>query len=51
MQVNDTLTLSFPARYDKAGILHHYIYPLDNSARRVIERQVFLALGIKERSA
>ena len=45
------MTLSFPARYDNAGSLHHFIYPLDNSARRVIERQVFLALGIRERSA
>lgn len=45
------MALSFPARKDSEGNQHFYIRPLDNSARRVIERQVFQALGIREKSA
>ena len=44
-------TLSFPSRLDKSGRKHFYIRPLDNAARRVIERQVLQALNIRERSA
>jgi hypothetical protein len=44
-------TLSFPARLDNVGRRHFYIRPLDDAARRVIERQVFQELGIREKSA
>ncbi len=45
------MILSFPARQDKDGQQHFYIRPLDDTARRVIERQVFQALDIRERSS
>jgi len=41
------LTLSFPARKDGAGLLHHYYKPLDRETQLEIERQVFLALGME----
>ncbi len=42
------LALSFPARRDDAGRRHFYVRPLDDKARRDIEHQVFLALGIED---
>ena len=39
------LTLSFPERRDSNGRRHPLIRPLDDHARRDIERQVFKALG------
>ena len=42
------LVLSFPARRDGAGRQHFYVRPLDDVARRDIERQVFQALGLEE---
>ena len=44
------LALSFPARRDGAGRQHFYVRPLDDQARRDIERQVFAALGFEEGS-
>jgi hypothetical protein len=41
------LTLSFPARRDGAGLIHHYYKPLDRETQVEIERQVFLALGME----
>ena len=41
-------TLSFPARFDQAGRLHHYLRPLDDETRHAIERQVFKALSFVE---
>ena len=45
------LTLSFPSRKDRYGIEHFVVRPLDDAARKVMERQIFQALGIKEKSA
>jgi len=45
------LTISFPHRHDKMGNQHFYIRPLDSTARKVIQRQVFQELGLRERSA
>ena len=42
------LALSFPARRDASGRQHAYVQPLDDRARREIERQVFMALGLEE---
>jgi len=41
--------LSFPARTDGAGRQHHYLRPLNDDTRRIIERQVFAALAITEK--
>ncbi len=38
------LTLSFPERCDSNGRRHPYIHPLNDQARRDIERKVFEAL-------
>jgi len=40
-------TLSFPARKDGAGLIHHFYKPLDRETQLEIERQVFLALGME----
>ena len=45
------MTLSFPARQDRAGNQHFYVQPLDTTTCREIETQVFQALGIREKSA
>jgi DNA-binding cell septation regulator SpoVG len=45
------ITLSFPCRRDREGNKRFFIRPLSDEARREIERQVFQALGIKEKSA
>ena len=37
--------LSFPARFDLAGRKHFVFSPLNDAARREIERQVFEQLG------
>lgn len=39
------LTLSYPARRDSAGRQHPYVRPLDDDARRELERQIFAKLG------
>ena len=44
------MTLSFPSNHDKTGNQHFYIRPLDDAARRVVERQIFQALGLRERT-
>ncbi len=41
--------LSFPARSDNTGRQHYYIKPLDNTARKIIERQIFKILALKEK--
>ena len=41
------LRLSFPARRDSRGILHHHIRPLDDFTRRDLERQVFELLALE----
>ena len=38
------LTLSYPARRDRAGNQHHVIRPLDDVARQHLERVIFKAL-------
>ncbi|MBK8980672.1 MAG: hypothetical protein IPM29_32620 [Planctomycetes bacterium] len=40
------LTLSFPARTDRAGRKHSYFRPADDAARVAIEAAIFEALGI-----
>ncbi len=42
------LRISFPCRRDAADREHFYIRPIDNRARRDIERQVFQALGMED---
>ncbi len=42
------LALSFPSRRDGRGQKHPLIRPLNDAARRDIERQVFQALGLEE---
>lgn len=37
--------LSFPARADRAGRRHAYIRPVDDDARRAIEREILGQLG------
>jgi hypothetical protein len=41
-------TLSFPARRDSRGQQHFYLKPIDDSARRDVERQIFAALGLED---
>ncbi len=41
------LTLSFPARKDRGGVLHPLLQPLDDASRAEIERQVFCQLGLE----
>jgi hypothetical protein len=40
--------LSFPARTDRAGRRHSYIRPVDDDARRAIEREILGQLGQRE---
>jgi len=42
------LALSYPARRDRSGRQHFYVRPLDDAARREIEREVFRRLGLRE---
>ena len=44
--VDDRLALSFPARIDRTGQKHFFLRPLDDSARRETEHQIFTALGL-----
>ena len=44
------LTLSFPARRDRQGHDHAYVRPLDDTARKAIETQVFDALDLRNSS-
>lgn len=37
--------LSFPARTDRAGHRHSYIRPIDDAARKQIEREILGQLG------
>lgn len=46
--VDGRLTLSFPIRRDRTGREQPYIRPLDRTARREIEHQIFRALGLLE---
>jgi hypothetical protein len=39
------LTLSFPARTDRAGRKHSYVRPVDDAARKAIEREILGQLG------
>ena len=39
-------TLSFPSKRDGAGNQRFYIRPLDDAARREVEQQILVALGI-----
>ena len=41
-------TLSFPARTDRAGRRHSYMRPVDDDARRAIEREILRQLGQRE---
>ena len=45
------LALTFPARRDACGRQHCYVRPLDDRARREIERHIFAALGLEEGTA
>ncbi|MBZ0150650.1 MAG: hypothetical protein K8J09_03890 [Planctomycetes bacterium] len=42
------LTLSFPARTDRAGRRHSYIRPVDDTVRQEIEREILWQLGERE---
>ena len=42
------LTLSFPERRDRQGRRHPYIRPVDDDARRAIEKAVFGAAAVAE---
>ena len=41
------LRLSYPARRDGHGHLHHHVRPLDDAARRDLEGQVFELLALE----
>ncbi|MFH2000103.1 MAG: hypothetical protein ABIK28_10495 [Planctomycetota bacterium] len=43
--------LSFPAKMDSFGNKHYYLRPLDETARRIIESQIFSALKCMGKSA
>ena len=45
---NGEYALSFPARRDSFGALHNYIRPIDDRARREIEKQVFSILDLTQ---
>jgi len=40
--------LSFPARTDRAGRRHAYVRPIDDAARRAIEREILAQLGQRD---
>lgn len=42
------LALSFPAKTDRAGRRHSYVQPVDNEARRAIEREILTQLAQRE---
>lgn len=41
-------TLSWPARTDRSGRRHSTVRPVDDEARKRIERQIFAELGQRE---
>ena len=41
------LTLSYPARKDSRGVIHHHLRPLNDAIRREIEFQVIQAIGLE----
>jgi hypothetical protein len=43
--------LSFPVRHDHAGAQHPIVRPTGRETRRLIEAEIFRALGIPERAA
>ena len=48
--VDGRLTLSFPARKDRRGVLHPIVQPLDEAIRRWIEVEILEQLGFTEGS-
>jgi len=48
-RLDGALTLAWPARTDRDGKRHPYLRPIDDDARRDLERQVFTALGLTGR--
>lgn len=42
------LALSYPSRTDARGRRHHVVRPIDDAARREIERQVLERLGLTQ---
>jgi len=42
------LTLSFPARRDRSGQQHAFMRPVDDQARRRIEREVLAAIDLAD---
>ena len=45
------LTLSYPTRRDGKGRKHPLVRPVDDDARRDIERQIFAKLGVEQEVA
>lgn len=45
------ITLSYPARRDGSGRQHFFVRPLDDDARRYLERQIFAKLGVEHEVA
>ena len=41
------LTLSFPARKDRSGVIHPFLKPLDDATRVEIERQILGQLALE----
>ena len=41
------LTISYPGRRDAAGKVRHHLRPKDGATRHEIERQIFMALGLR----
>ncbi len=45
------LALSFPSRKDRYGIEHFVVRPLDDAARKVMERLIFRALELRGKAS
>ncbi len=45
-----TLGISFPGHWDRAGIRHAYLKPVDEAARRALEKQILAAFAKTEGS-
>lgn len=41
------LAISFPSRIDRHGVRHHLVRPINDAARRNIQRQILAALGVE----
>lgn len=39
------LTLAWPTRRDRHGVLHNHVRPLDDTTRRELEREILAQLG------